>query len=149
MYQLQRGPREGCPSSCSVYNLGHNEALLALQRELESKGLKADGVHMRSCSELLPEYVRTIPEGEESQPIDTSTVCFADDTTILSTWKHSKEIEKAVLETEQRYGDAVHPGKTERMRIHPWNVPPPEGAEKSVRVLGSWIDCDGGAGTDS
>ena len=35
------------------------------------------------------------------------------------------------------------------MRIRPWNVPPPEGAEKSVRVLGSCIECDGGARTDS
>ena len=58
---------------------------------------------MRSCPELLTECVRAVPEGEELQPFDISTVCFADDTTISSRWEHSQEIEKTVPETEQRY----------------------------------------------
>ena len=114
-----------------------------------TEGPESRRTHMKSCSEFLPECVHAVLEGEELQHLDISTVCFADDTTILSRWEHSKEIEKTVPETEQRYGEAVHLGKTERMRIQPWNVPPPEGAEKSVRVLGRWIDCDGGARTDS
>ena len=39
MYGLQRGLREGCPSSCQVYNIFHNVTLWALRKWLPTGGV--------------------------------------------------------------------------------------------------------------
>ena len=41
-YRFRRGQREGCPSSCVVFNFFHNLALLKLQQNLSEYAIRDD-----------------------------------------------------------------------------------------------------------
>lgn len=74
---------------------------------------------------------------------------FADDTTVIGRMRASTEIEAEVTRSLARFGEHVHPGKSERMRVGPVNQKNPETFVDAVRLLGAWIECDGGSRTDT
>lgn len=57
-------------------------------------------------------------------------------------------MEANVTEVLAEYGEHVHHGRTERLLAGPWNHEVLAGYKKAVRLLGAWVDCDGGAQTD-
>ena len=153
VYTLQRGVREGCPSSCSILNLYHNEVLKAVKTKMVDDDLTATGLLKRSRSTLpQPKYGtigRGLDPGEELIELVLHLICFADDTSAITRGQHHKRLEEMMVTLQAAFGETVHPGKTERMRSEPWAKEPEEGYEKAVRLLGGWIDCDGGARTDT
>ena len=93
VYTLNRGLREGCPSSCTAFNLGHNENLKAIKRALKEDGLNAGGL-TKIVGDLLPES-----KAEENMVLlemTLSLLCFADDTTAVTRYPSVKSTEALV-----------------------------------------------------
>ncbi len=139
-YGLKRGLREGCPSSCVVYNLFHNAALQALKRRTEDSAIHAG-------TDLHRPLPRPNSASTELQEFLFQLLAFADDTTVPAKQSNINAAEQIVTEVLREYGEHVHPGKTEKICISPKTMagPLPEGYFESIRLLGAWIDSDGGA----
>ena len=76
-YQLQRGLREGCPSSCMVYLMFHNAVLRDYVSHVDALG--GSTVTFVTCdTRHLYTSIR-----EEWETVVARMVCFADDTTLL------------------------------------------------------------------
>ena len=77
VYGLQRGLREGCPSSCQVYNIFHNVTLWALRKWLPTTGVP----HLARPDAPLPR--RRTEEAEEG-PVGVHLLAvLADDGDLL------------------------------------------------------------------
>lgn len=145
VYELARGLREGCPTSCVLYNLVHNVALwLLLHKQTFNSGV--------AIASRIP---RPLPRSREEPPDDEmlqmilKVIGFADDTTTPTRYLEAEATERGVRELFASLGETVHPGKTERIRAQPWSQDAPPGFVKSVRLVGGWLDCDGGAREDT
>mmetsp|Transcript_73708 Transcript_73708/g.208752 ORF Transcript_73708/g.208752 Transcript_73708/m.208752 type:complete len:1462 (+) Transcript_73708:383-4768(+) len=146
-----RGLREGCPSSCVVYNIYHNCALSALLQHLIGIPILASAVPSlavsRCCESDLVEMVLKL-------------LCFADDTTAICLVPDAKDTEQALVDILGLHGETVHDGKTERMvtghvggyhsKLEPEHLHQELGVvvQSAIRLLGCWIDKDGGSRTD-
>ena len=80
-YRFRRGLREGCPSSCVVFNLFHNLALLKLQQNLSEYAVRVAG----SIARPLPRRGAEFREARDDdwREVMLSVLGFADDTIVL------------------------------------------------------------------
>lgn len=161
-YMLKRGLREGCPSSCVVFNLYHS---WVMRRVEVAVGAALGG----GCFGLTVQYDRTggapvhgvwaeklryqqrHPERLASEHFHR--VLFAGDTTLATRERDRAATETAAADCMRLWGEYVHPGKTERLAIDHASRPPEEGAAAnythSVRLLGAWLYFNGGTKTDT
>jgi len=131
-YKLGRGLREGCPSSCVLFNIVHNFGLQVLKDRLDGVGIHFE-------------------KGELLESLTLKLVAFADDTTTIGKWTEQQASDRIVSEVFAEFGECIHPDKTEHMVAGEWveNEIEGETLAKSVRLLGGWIDMDGGARRDT
>ena len=141
-YTLARGLREGCPSSCVIYNIFHNVCLKKIMTHPHVNGI----TYTSDASRLL---CRGVPTGPDVRQITTKVAGFADDTSAPTRMTEYQQVETAIISTMASFGEHVHPGKTERLRAGPWDQVLPDGFMRAVRLLGAWLDCDGGGRTDT
>eukprot|EP00959_Pyramimonas_sp_CCMP1952_P121508 2540742-Pyramimonas_sp.AAC.1 len=138
-YQLFRGLREGCASSCGLFNVYHNYSLRELLDNLP-------GVRLQ-CSTRLRCAMGRRPwrdPGAVAQRVFRA-MGFADDT---SSWTDAQRLEatrRMVFDTLGDRGEEVHPGKGEFLQtgVYDENGELPAGFHRAVRVLGAWVDTDG------
>ena len=137
-YPLGRGFREGCPSSCTGYNLVHNVGLWLLTEGPD----QIPGVVVQTrCDRPLPRNGRWNPDSEVPT-FTIKTVGFADDTSTLQRKSKQVEVERQVLRTFQDLGEEVHPGKVERI-VFDGGKTAPDGYVQHLRLLGGWLSQDG------
>lgn len=74
---------------------------------------------------------------------------FADDMTAITRYPKVPMVEECVETSSAMLGETIHPNKAERMRAQLFSHPQPKGFQSSVRVLGGWLDRDGGSRTDT
>ena len=147
---LKRGLREGCASSCTLYNVFHNCALEEMNRVTPGTRLRCSP--FLRCNEQMRGGRRDAPPAEETLRC-LHTLGFADDTTTIfpaPKLASAREQVRTVL-GDRRGAGAVHPGKDEFMTtgIHRPNETLPAGHHHHVRMLGAWIDTDGRARMDT
>ncbi|CAK0812995.1 unnamed protein product [Prorocentrum cordatum] len=163
-YKLQRGLREGCPSSCIILNLYHSWVISQVQARIRSElGPKA-GVAVQSMGEqCVSQSLRTAVGSARRRllrEVPTSlhlsrllTLLFADDATMLSREAQRDDIERLAIEVMRDWGETAHPGKTERLRLgHPTEDPvadPDVEFKTAVRLLGGWFEATSGLGVDA
>ena len=145
---LKRGLREGCASSCTLHNVFHNCALEELNRV-------TPGIRLR-CSPSLRCNGRTRGGRRDAPPVEETLRClhtfgFADDTTTIFPAPKLANVREQVKTVLGDRVETVHPGKEEFMTTEMYrpNETLPAGHHHHVRMLGAWIDTDGGARMDT
>ena len=160
-FELKRGIKERCPSSPVAFNLHHEIGLRRLKEGIEGITLKVGAVYQVKIEWRFQGSGRS-PESpgshkmllEEIEKVTIKPLAFADDTIIPSTEKSYKENEKKAVETFLETQEYVHPGKTESLLADSHLGAELDELDKSVflqevKVLGAWIERDGGAEKDS
>ena len=123
---LERGLREGCPSSPVLFNIYHAAVMMdfrAGRKEASSQGLMDEGVDWvaqvdgglfrpRSSRKKGRFQLRTVFGGAE----------FADDTVTCSSASHAAVVEDLFDNTLQDWSQRRNVGKTERLLVVP-NAP--------------------------
>jgi len=141
-YQLLRGLREGCPSSCAVFNLLQDHVLQEIKQRLADKGIAVKSSEDRP----LP---RGSPDAEGA--IIEHLLCvlgFADDTTGITTRENQPEVEATIIEIMEAHGAKVNRGKLERLATgHKQDIE--KDWVQKLRYLGVYIDMDGSNDTDT
>eukprot|EP00959_Pyramimonas_sp_CCMP1952_P450914 9440787-Pyramimonas_sp.AAC.1 len=110
-YELRRGLREGCPTSGILYTVFHNIVLWRLREELQAD--QRVNLH-HAPARPLPRATEQ-PDEADLDAFIVHLLAFADDTTVLTRQKHSRAVEDMVIRIMARFGETVHPGKTERL----------------------------------
>ena len=108
-YKLRRGFREGCPSSCTRYNLVHNVAVEALQEKLE-------GIKFMHTSRFALHNGKHNDEAELEEML-IKILAFADDTTAVGNLKDKEMIDQCIQRVFADHAEKVHPGKSEWMAM--------------------------------
>ena len=141
-YVLKRGLREGCASSCTLYNVFHNCALEELNRV--TPGIRLRCSPLLRCNEKTRNGQRVAPPAEDALRC-LHTLGFADDTTTIFPASQLASVREQVRTVLGDRGESVHPGKDEFMTtgIYRPNEILPAGHHHHVRILGAWIDTDG------
>lgn len=132
-----RGLREGCPSSPTLFNIYHDTVMedfrarrgKAAKRKGCNPGLewhyKVDGrlfkrARLRSTEENKKGGTH-MPEGKgfasEVRKTIIGDVMFADDTAILGREEETEVAETILLQTMSDWEQKLHPDKTEKLRI--------------------------------
>ena len=142
-HKLLRGFREGCPSSCTIYNLAHNVAVEVLQRKLE-------GVRIMHTDHFVPHNGKHRSEMELEEML-IKVLAFADDTTAVGVLKDREEIDQCSQQIFSEHAEKVHPGKSEWMAMGMKQDTSVLGVglSKHVRLLGGWVDMDGDVHKDN
>ena len=142
-YKLRRGFREGCPSSCTIYNLVHNVAVEALQEKLE-------GIKFMHMSHFAPHNGKHDDEAELEEML-IKILAFADDTTAVGRLKDKEMIDQCIQRVFADHAEKVHPGKSEwmAMGMKQDTLTLGDGLSKHVRLLGGCVDMDGGMEKDN
>lgn len=157
-YVLKRGLREGCPSNCVIFNLYHSWVMGRVEEALRQRfgcdfGLEdqydrtgAAPIHGVWAERLG--YQQRAPEKLDRARLHR--VLFADDTTLPAREGTRAVTEEVATETMRKWGEFVHPGKTERLAVdHATNPPAEQDRAHSVRFLGAWLDYNGSTATDT
>ncbi|CAK0847212.1 unnamed protein product [Prorocentrum cordatum] len=143
-YVLQRGLREGCPTSGILYTVFHNVVLWRLREELRDE----QKVHLHfNRARPLPRATEQ-PDERDLTAFVAHLLAFADDTTMLTRKQHARAVEDMVIRIMGRFGETVHPGKTERLCAAAKGEAAPPGFLTAVRLLGAWFVTDGGTEQD-
>ena len=142
-YKLRRDFREGCPSSCTTYDLVHNVAVEALQEKLE-------GIKFMHTSCFVPHNGKHDDEEELEEKL-IKILAFADDTTAVGKLKDKEMIDQCIQRVFADHAEKVHPGKSEWMAMGMKQDTSTlgDGLSKHVRLLGRWVDMDGGVEKDN
>ena len=129
VYQLFRGFREWCPSSCVLFNVTHNLVLQSLKHQFRELGVRFDAVG---------------PSGHcESKSLEL--VSFADDTTGVTHVSGQPHVETAICDTLRQLGHKAHPDKFERLAAR-LNA---ACGTSTVRFLGHHTGADGSTREDT
>ena len=141
---LKRGLREGCASSCTLYNVFHNCALEELNRV--TPGIRLRCSPLLRCNEKMRGGRGDAPPAEDTLQY-LHTPGFADDTTTIFPAPKLSSVREQVRTVLGDRGESVHPGKDEFMTtgIYRPNETLSAGHHHHVRMLGAWIDTDGRA----
>ena len=124
-YQLQRGLREGCPSSCMVYLMFHNAVLRDYVSHVDALGGSTVTFGTGDTSEVRPPpanlYTRI---REEWETVVARMICFADDTTLLERETATLGRNQLVTRVLADWKENVHPGFWLHLRVrHSSEVP--------------------------
>ena len=124
-YQLQRGLREGCPSSCMVYLMFHNAVLRDYVSHVDASGGSTVAFGSRGTREVgaPPAHLYTRIR-EEWETVVARMVCFADDLTLLERETSTLSRKQLVTRVLADWKESVHPGKWHYLRVrHSFEVP--------------------------
>ena len=148
VYTLKRGLREGCASSCTLYNVFHNCALEELNRV--TLGIRLRCSPSLHCNGRARGGRRDAPLAEETLRC-LHTLGFADDTTTIFPAPKLASVREQVTKVLGDRGETVHPGKDEFMTTGMYrpNETLAAGHQHHVRMLGAWIDTDGSIRMDT
>ena len=140
-FLMERGVREGCPSSCCIFNLYHGVALKAIDESL--KGIRLVESTDHTC---FPQ------DNVNGQEWKLAALGFADDTNGLTGKQEGEEALHTMGSILGYHRAELHPAKTERL-VARYGPPPADEpdmyTEKAARVLGGWINADGSNETDT
>ena len=106
-YRFRRGLREGCPSSCVVFNLFHNLALLKLQQNLSEYAIRVNGNIARPLPRKGVEFREA--RGDDLREVMLSVLGFADDTNVLCRKRDASTVEEITIRTLLEVGEEAHP----------------------------------------
>jgi hypothetical protein len=162
-YTLERGVREGCPSSCVIFNIYHSWVMTQVQEALRFEvspdvGVLVQSFPQQACATPLHNTVgpthRSLLHGDVDFHVERILdVLFADDTTMLTREEHREQVERVTMRVMKEWGETVHPGKTDRLRLdRPLEEPHIDQLvefKEAVRLLGCWFEATGGMGTDT
>ncbi|CAK0895742.1 unnamed protein product [Prorocentrum cordatum] len=176
-YQLYRGLREGCPSSCTVYLLYHNAVLQDYCRVVDAEDsgptvkfatrLGAQGQNGEPVSLENTGAAQFRRIGDQWREQLARLACFADDTTLIERESTIQKRRLLVTRVLADWKEKVHPGKWQLLRARHRDETTPsvtlEGhagrrlrvkqpAEKwheFVELLGSFLQCDGNTEMDT
>ena len=140
-FLMARGVREGCPSSCCIFNLYHGVALKAIDESLK-------GIQLVEA----PDYTLFPNENVNGQEWKLAALGFADDTNGLTSKQEGDEALQAMDSLISYHRAELHPNKTERLVARYGPPPadePPMYTGKAARVLGGWVNADGSNETDT
>ena len=146
-YRFRRCLREGCPSSCVVFDLFHNLALLKLQQNLSEYAVRVAGSIARPLLRRGAELREA--RDDDWREVMLSVLGFADDSDVLCRKSGAAKVEEITVQKLSEVGEEAHPGKTERMVAGVRDDELPKGFSAAVRFLGPWIDMNGGCVTDT
>ena len=161
-FKANRGFKEGCPNSCTAFNIYHNAALRDYKTQVNEKqdgggiqGRTANGTRLHPTGGLHGrKYASQVPNWPQ---FFLDMVCFADDTNLVHRQSVADSRRELVTTILKDWGEIVHPGKWQHMAAQRDNTDPlaeadlPEQEEaqeqifwdKAVEVLGSWVSADG------
>ena len=122
-YKLRRGFREGCPSSCTIYNLVHNVAVESLQEKLER-------IKFMHTSCFAPHNGKHDDEAEMEEML-IKILAFADDTTAVGKLKDKEMIDQCIQRVFADHAEKVHPGKSGWMAM---------GMKQDTSTFGTWLE---------
>mmetsp|Transcript_102993 Transcript_102993/g.296578 ORF Transcript_102993/g.296578 Transcript_102993/m.296578 type:complete len:1838 (+) Transcript_102993:1524-7037(+) len=146
-FRMQRGFKEGCPSSPVTFNYYHSHSTAAFYRRARLLD-PLPGVRGHVDTSLpIGRRVRRLPEEWAQLPQwELLLLLFADDTTLVTRESGWEAVEELLLTTLARWGEDVHPGKTERLRA---GSPADEQFSSHARFLGGWLAADGSQSEDT
>ena len=148
-FQLKRGFKEGCPSSCVQYNLYHTAPINEYEELCEEIG-GGVAVTVSNSTDVYPPGGITgkklIRESATWPTVWINMISFADDTNMIHRESKADERRAALTQTLADWGETVHPDKWQHMRCSKRD----EGREgmedfwqRSIEMLGSWLTEDG------
>ena len=149
-YQLERGLREGCPSSCVAFNLQHDAALSDYQRRAAKEVGEEGSIRFRSDVSAPLDWFfgakqkRLVQDGWLETVLDILT--FADDTTQVNR-SAQRRLEELMQQVLADWGETIHPGKTARMRVEQNSAP--EMFAENMEFLGGWPEQGGSTREDT
>lgn len=165
-YALERGVREGCPSSCVIFSIYHSWVMTQVKARItDVLGELGSGItvqsHIAQCHDE-PLHNSTVSVRRRCMAQRPSThierllsVLFADGTTMLAQEGKRVEVEAITAEVMRDWGESINPGKTGRLRLdHPCVDPgrlPGDTVElrDAIKLLGGRFESTGGLATDS
>lgn len=124
-YQLHRGLREGCPSSCIAYLYFHNAVLRDYNQRLEavepgagiairtSPAAPLGGMQANEFRKIKNEWERVLGR----------LVCFADDTTLLERSSGMRRRKTMITQALADWRECVHPDKWQHLRARHTSEP--------------------------
>ena len=163
-YLPERGLREGCPSSPTLFNCFHNAVLIDFKKrralEAESNGMipglpwtvMVDGKLMRENQERV---AKRNDLKERTMEVVIGEVVFADDTAIFGDEREIVVADQLWKETTADWDEKLNEGKTETMVVVPGSggglrggTPKDfglrgDGTVGQVRHVGGWLREDG------
>ena len=120
----------------------HDNGLQEIHEEIEGTLIESkSGLRCRSWA----------PEGD-SVEYNLNCIGFADDTTTFGKTKDKQHVVDTVRRILSTNGEEVHPGKDEFLIPSKYVDPslhPDKWHKSSVRLLGGWVDQDGGCRADN
>ena len=158
MYRVDKGLREGCPSSPPLFNCYHAAVMadFRIRREAEATArgqtpgvvwtVKVDGRlgHGFHSRQHLTRKIQEKVIGD---------VGFADDTTLVGEAEEIRYAEPLLERTMKDWCEKVHPGKTEGLRLQGTKRKLTDvrykGAREVVRHVGGMLREEGGASKDT
>ena len=157
-YSVDKGLREGCPSSPPLFNVFHHGVLedyrLRRQRQAQAKGW-TPGIPWTSkitgrCDHDSHSRTHLTRNSEE---VCLGDIGFADDTCLLGESEEMALAEPLLEQTMVDWREKVHPGKTEGLRLqfparNQYDVRY-KGEAASVRHVGGILDETGGHHSDT
>ena len=125
-YTTVRGFKEGCPFSCTSFNMLQNTVLREFRQRAETAGL-GHGVMIewasadsRDEAKIHPTYglcgKRTKASFSSWHTHHIDLVCFADDTNMVHRENLAADRRKLITDTQQYFGGVVHTGKWQHLR---------------------------------
>ncbi len=148
-YRLQRGFREGCPSSCVCFNFVHNRVVREYKRTAEET-LPADSrVYCTDHAPTKATFLGLTGGAARADKVQAEAagrhfmldeVVFADDTGTLGRFSRQPERKRLLTDTFLQWGAKVHPGKWQCLCVTPRPDPTPEGCVPDAELLGAFLN---------
>lgn len=163
-YTLPIGFREGDPSSPVGFNIYHSCPVRNFNKKMadkyETPGLRvgtAEGKPMNRDTRKPPRSNASVHGSDAANLIfEVLTSLFADDTSVVTRESRRREMEEEVVRTFAEWGETIHTGKTERLRVgggpkelYAKEAPEEDKLAAAVRFLGAWLEEDGGQQVDT
>jgi hypothetical protein len=156
-FSSNKGFREGCPSSPGCFNMYHTVPINELESEAEKRwpcpGVQLGAAQGRDWSKRArkpPTRLASCKDRSQWDMIELYKlfiVLFADDTTAITRSSRAEEVEQLAIQVLKRWGETVHPGKTERMQL---GTPKPNDNYKEVvTFLGGLFTNNGSLSEDT
>lgn len=159
-YRVDKGLREGCPSSPPLFNCYHFAVMTDFRRRREASATAHESTPgLRWKFKIDGNLVKKSTErSQEVRHVKTSVIGdfgFADDTAIVGETEEIKRAEEILIGTMIDWREKIHPGKTEGLRIAGGPDPTPasavawHGEKEAVRHCGGWLDNAGATKADT